>query len=713
MYTFTGHYLSRFSLLLLFFLISACQTKDKVEPFNVLLVTFDTTRADHIGVYGNPNAHTPVLDALAKDSVLYEQAVTHIPITLPSHSSMMTGKVPFTHGVRDNGLFTLSAEQLTLAEILKQHDYNTAASIGSFPLSSQFGINQGFDYYNEHITQKYEDIHGDRTIPKDRLFFDERTAAQVNDGLMPWIEDNHQKPFFTWLHYFDPHHPHEPPAPYNQSFIHDLYLGEIAYSDESLGSVINQLKRLGVYDNTMIIFTSDHGEGNGEHNESTHSLLIYNATQHVPLIVKYPNQQFAGTRIKNWVGLVDILPTVLSHLNIAPPEDIQGHVLATNNEQNNPDRELYLETLSPRFSRGWGEQRGIIKNNFKYIYGPQKELYNLTDDPREVKNILDDNLGLAQEFKQDLQDYLDEYQVTGLNASKSISAETLNTLRGLGYIQSTGNAVETFEEKLNDAGDAPQLHVSTISTYSETKNLLFQGKYIQAIQLLDGLLASDPANLAYLELKIQADIKLGNLSTAKESLENLPDDSYGTLTAPNRLSLLAKIALIEGDMLLAKNYFADAENLQQTEAGQYQLAKLYQAEQNNEKQRKHLINVLKFNSSNVEALNDLAINFALNNEIVEAEENFINAIEAHPYHQLSHYNYGTFLYSMADLESANKQFKRAIELQKNYIKAHYALIETHVALGQIMDAESALQELAELAPNSPLYLSAKELFTNP
>ena len=219
--------------------------------------------------------------------------------------------------------------------------------------------------------------------------------------------------------------------------------------------------------------------------------------------------------------------------------------------------------------------------------------------------------------------------------------------------------------------------------------------------------------MAYLELKIQADIKLGNLSTAKESLENLPDDSYGTLTAPNRLSLLAKIALIEGDMLLAKNYFADAENLQQTEAGQYQLAKLYQAEQNNEKQRKHLINVLKLNSSNVEALNDLAINFALNNEIVEAEENFINAIEAHPYHQLSHYNYGTFLYSMADLESANKQFKRAIELQKNYIKAHYALIETHVALGQIMDAESALQELAELAPNSPLYLSAKELSRNP
>ncbi|MFC3195679.1 sulfatase-like hydrolase/transferase [Marinicella sediminis] len=692
-----------------FLIITGCDERSPEPTFNVLIVTFDTTRADHIGTYGKSDALTPNLDELASDGVVYERAVTHIPITLPSHSSMFTGKVPFTHGVRDNGLFSLGPEQLTLAEILKNTGYETGAAIGSFPLTSQFGIDQGFDYYNEHITQKYEDVHGERTIPKHQLFFDERPAGAVNEAIMPWIRYHHNKPFFAWLHYFDPHHPHEPPAPYDQSFIHDLYSGEIAYSDEAFGMLIDQLKQLGVYDNTLIVFTSDHGEGNGEHNEATHSLLIYNATQHVPLIIKYPNQEHAGTRIKQWVGLVDIFPTVLDVLGLEVPEDIQGQVLARADQPVDTNAEIYLETLSPRFSRGWGEQRGIIKNEHKYIHGPRQELYNLIDDPRELNNIIDQHQALANNLKSDLQDYLDEYQITGMNASINVDSQTLNTLRGLGYVQSSGDMVDVIEEKLSEAGDPPQDHVGTISIYSHAKNLLFQGEYIEANRYLQSLLNLEPDNLAYLELKIQADIQLGALESAKNHLKSLPNDLHGTLSPAKRLSLLGRIALAQGDHNSAQRLLADAENLEPSISGQLQLATI--AEQNNQSElaQKHLERALSLEENNVEVLNTLAINHSKRGDWLAAEQYFSQAIEHHPYHQLTHYNYGVFLYEVADYESALKAFEQAIRLQDNYPKALFAIIETHMALGQPAKAHHWYDHFEMVNPNHTLFAKAQNL----
>lgn len=696
-------------LLVSLFLLASCQQKQK---FNVIIVTFDTTRADHIGSYGKENAKTPVVDKLAADGVLYENAITSIPITLPSHSSMMTGKVPFSHGVRDNGLFKLAQEQETLAEVLKNNGYKTAAAIASFPLTSQFGIDQGFDYFNDHVTQKYEDIHGDKTIAKKQLFFDERNSAQVNEAIMPWIEDNHESPFFVWFHYFDPHHPHEPPAPYNQEYINDLYQGEIAFSDESLGNVIAQLKRLGVYENTLIVFTSDHGEGNYEHNESTHSLLIYNSTLHVPLIVKYPNQDHANTRIPSRVGLIDIFPTVLNTLGIEINDDIQGQLLPTNINTPAKQRELYAETLSPRFSRDWGEQRGLIKNGYKYIYGPQKELYNLDNDPKELNNIISLNPDIAGNMKKDLQNYLDEYQNPDMNSSIDVDADTLNTLRGLGYVQSSGGAIEHFEEKLNDTGDAPQLHIDTISTYSHAKNLLFQQKYIEANSFLDALLLTDPDNLAYLELKIQADIYLGNTQSAKDILTNLPHDKFGSIKPAQRMIMLAKLHLQDNEYSQAKTLLLDAENIKQTTNGQILLANVFLKDTNIEKYRLHLENALQIDNTLVSIQNDLAISYAQDGYHQIAEDLFIKAIKNNPFHQLSNYNYGVFLSSILDYQTAELQFKKAIKLQNDYNAAHYALIETQISLGKISESKKSTKLLNEISPNSPLSILANELIKN-
>jgi len=244
----------------------------KQQPMNIVVITFDTTRADHLGVYDDALSNTPNLVELASQSAVFEHAVSPVPITLPSHTTIFTGLNPTSHGVRDNGLFTASPSLTTLAETLGDSGYATGAAIGSFPLAGHSGIQQGFDFFDDNITQAYEDTFGNRVIEKDGIYFDERPAEAVNEAAFDWLESHAAKPFFLWLHYFDAHQPLNPPFPFNELFVHDQYLGELAYADYALGQVIERLRDLGVYDNTIIVMTSDHGEGRGEHRELTHSI---------------------------------------------------------------------------------------------------------------------------------------------------------------------------------------------------------------------------------------------------------------------------------------------------------------------------------------------------------------------------------------------------------------------------------------------------------
>ncbi|MEM7052884.1 MAG: sulfatase, partial [Acidobacteriota bacterium] len=442
--------LRRAVLLSALLLLCALSCTPPAARWSVLLVTFDTTRADHLGAYGHQAARTPVLDRLAAEGVLFEQALAPVPITLPSHSSLMTGKVPPAHGVRDNGLFVLGEEQVTLAERLRGAGYRTAAAIGAYPLLARFGIAQGFELFDDHLGTPYEDLYGQRVLPKERLFFDERPAARVNAAALPWLEDHADEPFFLWLHYFDPHHPHEPPAPYDQLFAHDLYDGEIAYADESLGKVIEHLERLGVADRTVVVMTSDHGEGRGEHEETTHSLLTYQSTLHVPLIVRWPEGP-RGRRIGNRVSTIDVLPTVLDLLDLEVPEDIQGQsllpLLDDEKEGHDRRRELYAETLSPRLSRGWGELRSLVVDGKKYIHGPRPELFDLDGDPRELDDLIDRQPELAAALRGRLERYLERHAARDLDSSVAVDEETVRRLQALGYLQSAGSRVGAVDER--------------------------------------------------------------------------------------------------------------------------------------------------------------------------------------------------------------------------------------------------------------------------
>ena len=250
-----------------------------LSGFNVLIITSDTTRADHLHCYGNRKIGTPVIDSLARNGILCSHAISPSSSTLPAHSSLMTGLYPVHHGVRANGTFQLDDNITTLAERLKSSGYRTGAAISAFVLDSRFGLAQGFDQYFDDLT---------KGIKYSAHMFRERAAELTNEPVFSWLRETRDEPFFLWVHYFDPHAVYLPPEPYRSQYSDNLYDGEIAYTDAQIGALLDELKRLGVYEKTLIIFTSDHGEGLGEHGELTHSLLIYDSTLHVPMIFSAP-----------------------------------------------------------------------------------------------------------------------------------------------------------------------------------------------------------------------------------------------------------------------------------------------------------------------------------------------------------------------------------------------------------------------------------------
>ncbi|MDA8018657.1 MAG: sulfatase-like hydrolase/transferase [Thermoanaerobaculia bacterium] len=684
--------------------------------WNVVIVSFDTTRADRIACYGNEQIRTPAVDGLAADGVLFENAYSPIPITLPSHSSLMTGKVPFAHGVRDNGLFHLGEEQITLAEILRDLGYRTAAAVGAYPLLASTGIAQGFEFFDDHLTTAYEDFYGDRIFPKERLFFDERRASRVNEAILPWLEEYHREPFFLWVHYFDPHLPHEPPAPFDQLYAHELYDGEIAYADESLGTLLNHLKRLGVYDRTLIVFTSDHGEGRGEHDESTHSMLVYNTTLHVPLVMKLPAgsdpARNVGSRIGPGVSIVDVLPTVLDVLGAPIPDGIQGRSLdplLRGEADRGRQQEIYAETLSPRITRNWGEQRALLLNEFKYIHGPRRELYDLTEDPREIDNLVDLKPDVADGMEQRLAEYLLEHSVAGLDASVDVDQETARRLQALGYLQVSGDRFGPIDEMLSREGAAPQDHVRNVADYSQAKALLFQGRFGEGKELVLGLLERDPENPHYLEMLANVETRLGHHEAALEIYEKLELVTTGYPPLEQVLEAAGRVLLARGEIDEALGKLRRAQSIETTADGQYRLAKVYERLGRSDDELLHLHRALEIDQGFVPARIDVGIRHAVAGELDLAESHLKRAVSDDPYYERGFFNYGAFLIQIDQPRRALRYFQRAVDLRSTYVEALYALVETHARLAEPEAAEAALRSLEDVAPESRVARAARQL----
>jgi len=679
-------------------------------PRNVVLVTFDTTRADHFGCYGDDGIATPVVDSLARDGVLFRRAYSAVPVTAPSHSTILTGRYPPAHGVRDNGLFVLSESQTTLAEVLRDNGFATAAAVASFPLDSQFGLDQGFDLYDDHFTASYEDFRGRRVRPKSGLFFDERRAALVNEAIFPWLEEHHRQPFFVWLHYFDPHHPQEPPAPYDELYAADPYKGEIAYADESLGVVIEKLRKLGVWDDTLLVLTADHGEGLGEHNEMTHSTLAYNSTLHVPLVMRLPGGP-RGRVVEERVGTVDLLPTVLDLLGVEPPAGVEGRSLVPLIEGDGDGdfpHTQYAETLAPRFSHGLGELRVLYHRQLKYIFGPRPELYDLEADPDELTNLVDSDPEAAAALHRRLERFVAEHAAPDPTTVLEVDPEVRARLEALGYIQTSGGET-TVREELDGSGTPPQDRVGDVNDVSTAKHFLFRNNPAGAKEIAEKLLRRDPDNPYYLQLKATAELQLDQLEAGLATMAEIRRlDPQGLPAEPLLLQVVTTLFYRgRGEEALA--LLADAQSAKPTALGQWYLASLHGAAGRRDEEVAALRRALELTPELAPARVDLAAHHAMAGELDTARQEFERALADLPYDPKAHYNYAALLHQLGDPEAARRHFARAVQLEPSYLKAHYALVVVDLELDRRTDAEDHLATLLEIAPKSAEARQARAL----
>jgi arylsulfatase A-like enzyme/Tfp pilus assembly protein PilF len=400
----------------------------KYSGYNLLFVTIDTLRADHVGAYGYKNIKTPNLDHLGSKGYLFKRAVSQIPLTLPSHTSIFTGTFPVYHGVRDNGGYFVPPQSLTLAEILKQHGYKTAAFVSSFILDSKWGLDQGFDTY-------YDDF--DMTKADETSIGDvQRPGGETNAVALKWLADA-SSPFFAWVHYYDPHDPYEPPEPFRSEYPERPYDGEIAYTDSLLGQLLRVLESRKLMEKTLIVVTGDHGEGLGQHHELNHALFIYDTTLHVPLIIKTPNG--VGEEISQTVEHVDVAPTILDLLQIQKPQTLQGRsLIPLMKHQKMNETMAFSESLYAEKHYGWSPLISVTTDKFKFIQAPRPELYNLQDDPSETKNLYASLPGMAKTLQDRAGELLQKYSPSSSEqkAAAQIDAESQETLRALGYIGS-------------------------------------------------------------------------------------------------------------------------------------------------------------------------------------------------------------------------------------------------------------------------------------
>src|SRR5205807_8525414 len=454
---------------------------------NVVFITIDTLRPDHLGCYGDKQIRTPNIDTLAADGTRFERAYTAVPVTLPSHTVIFTGTYPTLSGVHDFAANKLSPTQATLASVLKDNGYTTGAVIGSAVLDSRFGLNHGFDFYYDHF-----DFNRLQESNLDEM---ERPGNIVADVTLDWLSKNYQKKFFLWMHLYDPHYPYRPPPPYSEQYKDRPYDGEIAFADAQVGRLIEFLKNKGLYQNTLIILSGDHGESLGEHGEKTHGFFIYNATLHVPLIIHLPGDMHARTG-QNLVNLADIMPTVLAALNIQLPAHVQGQsllpIISPKKEDN--ARSLYAETFLPRLHFNWSELRGVETANYHFIDAPKPELYDLSKDPGETQNLMSQKKAVAEEMRLKLAALIRDYSAGRELAEKTgLDPALMERLKSLGYAGFSGGGNPTVSNRnLPDPKDRIQIYELISDAMSESQH----GEYAQSTQKLNAALKTEPDSVA-------------------------------------------------------------------------------------------------------------------------------------------------------------------------------------------------------------------------
>jgi choline-sulfatase len=407
---------------------------------NLLLITIDTLRADHVGAYGYSLASTATLDSLARSGARFEWAESAVPLTGPSHSTILTGLYPPMHGVRDNVTFVLDASHVTLATLLRRAGYHTGAFVGAYPVAASLGFSQGFDDFEEGFHEI--PVAGEGA---------ERPANEVANSVISWLSKT-KEPFFVWMHVYDPHAPYRPPSPYRETFREHPYDGEIAFADAQIGRVVEAIRASGREKRTLVAALGDHGESLGEHGEATHALLIYESTLRIPLVMSGPGVP-EGRVVSDRVGTVDVLPTLMGLVGIQPPPGLPGRDLRPLFlGRRLPRGAQYSESLFGRLNCRWSSLRSWTEGDWKLINGAEPELYDLSEDPGETRNRAQNEHERTRKMAQALGEALARMAPGGDGVrARAVAPEQQERLRSLGYTGGgTGGAGSLDEAGLPD-----------------------------------------------------------------------------------------------------------------------------------------------------------------------------------------------------------------------------------------------------------------------
>lgn len=687
---------------------------------NVLLISIDTCRSDHLSCYGDQRNTTPHIDRLAQDGIRFAYAVSPVPLTLPAHSSMLTGTNPTYHGVHDNSYYQLSDGNVTLAEMLKEHGFTTGAIISAFVLDSQFGLNQGFDTYHDY----FEDP---RKGPGD---ISERIGTETSHLAMQWLAEHGSKKFFLFLHYYDPHATYAPPDPFASQFIDDRYAGEIAYVDHCIGQVLDKLITLGIDDSTLIIITSDHGEMLGEHGEDTHSYFIYQSAIRVPLIFKVPGHHETAT-LAPVAGIIDVVPTICGLLGIESPPHIQGIDLSKHfvpqNSATQP-RYLYCESLYPTRYQA-NPLLGLVTDRWKYIQTTRPELYDLIRDPSESTNLANMEPLQIMKFQSQLNQMIkQQLDANTDSANLTIDPQARHRLETLGYL--AGSSVDERFELDPDQEDPKDL-IAFYQSHMLIFSLLSNEKIEEAKRLCKQLVAKRPkfwegyihlGNIAMsqkdyataisylqrsLELKPDLDTAHNNIGNAFQALGEFAkaiDHFHKALQiSPNSvaaLNNLANVLQLQGELDEAINYYHRVLGMKPTSVDSHNnLGSALRTKGQLDDAIHHYREALKLNPRHSEAQNNLANALHAQGKPQEAVAYYRKAIKMNPDHAGSHNNFGIALAAQGNLDEAINHYRQAIRIDPDYSTAHNNLGNALVAQSRFDEAIRQFRHALKIQPD--------------
>lgn len=662
-------------------------------PGPVILISIDTLRADHLGIYGYTKGRTPNIDALAKDGTVFDRAYAHAPQTLPSHTSMLTGQLPFEHGVRDNIGFTVKPNTPTMASMFKSVGYGTGGFVSAYVLRTETGIGQGFDVYNAEFPA------GSLDRPLAQV---QRSGAATVAAAINWMRSHVDPKIFMFVHMYEPHMPFEPPDKFKDLAPYD---GEIAAADEALGTLLAELRARDWYDNATIALVADHGEGLGDHGEEEHGLFLYESTIHVPFVLKMPgNRKWAGKRVKDPVQHIDLLPTFAAIVGATLPKDLRGRNLAPVTMSGTLAAQgIYSEAMMSRYHFGWSELTSLTDERYKFIRAPKSELYDLETDRAETTNLFGDRAQVAQAMRTGLEGLI---AGRSIDAPGSVTSEDRERLAALGYVGSASVSSQTSGLTLPDPKDRADVH----RDFTEAAHAIGRLQFVKAAELLTAVTRKDPGMTDAWNQYAQVMVRLGRdtdaLAAYKQMLTIRPESGSVLLDA-------AAIYLKLGKTADARKHAEAAVNLEPITAHQL-LAKIAVAEKRPDEALREA--ALAERADPTLPLTDFMRGVELHGQgkFAEALPAFERAAQkiAGRTVQLNdlYYYLGDCLAQVGRIEDAEKAFLKEIQLFPSLVRARNGLAMLYEATGRTDLTVRTVDNMLTAVPTPATYEKAAELW---